>query len=196
MKKGLTLFGIPFGEFNHQFNIFLKKIYYFNISKNLLNINLKKLHYNSYYTALPEINPSINAQRINQISMIEYFNQETRLDFVNSILYLSDPLSEEYNLSIDDELKLIVQIINDFSDNNIIVKFHPRDSEFKKNAIKKLIENELPIDLKNLPSEELISNYSFEAIVGTICTTLYYASLYTETPIFSYILVFSILNGL
>lgn len=120
--------------------------------------------------------------------MIEYFNQETRLDFVNSILYLSDPLSEEYNLSIDDELKLIVQIINDFSDNNIIVKFHPRDSESKKNAIKKLIENELPIDLKNLPSEELISNYSFEAIVGTICTTLYYASLYTETPIFSYIL--------
>lgn len=101
-------------------------------------------------------------------------------------LYLSRPFVEDGILTLKQEINLYEKIITDFGE--IIVKFHPREEENKKNyLVMKLGLNEIDSSIQDIPAEKITLNIGLASLIGTFSNTLMYSSRFTEIPIYSYI---------
>lgn len=94
----------------------------------------------------------LNENEKNEI--LEIFNINlNEIDFKDeTVLILTEPLTEEKFISLEDELEIYSNIIKKFNEKNIIIKPHPRDLKnyceiFPNNTI---IDKYFPIELLNL----------------------------------------------
>lgn len=94
----------------------------------------------------------LNENEKNEILEIFNINLDG-IDFNNeSVLILTEPLTEENFITLEEELAIYKDIIEKFNEKNIIIKPHPRDSKnyceiFPNTAI---IDKYFPIELLNL----------------------------------------------
>lgn len=169
-------------------NKLLDDLFYFKIFDVKLP-NEKSVVYKKYFTAFPEMYSFTNVNEKIKINFENYFNNENKSDnFKNYSLYLSDPHDEKgIDQSWESELNMLEKIFIKHGP-NILIKFHPR--EHKVRVIK--ILNSIPFiqlsqELSVFSAEDLISKYRFKSIIGTVCTTMFFSSKFTEVDTFSYI---------
>ena len=139
--------------------VYTNKLYEgFGTHKNIKKVYLTK---NNAPQIIKNKTEVINIQKIwNDIDknekneILEIFN--INLDEINfndeSVLILTEPLTEDKFLSLEDELTIYKDMIEKFNEKNIIIKPHPRDSknyyEIFPNI--KIINKYFPIELLNL----------------------------------------------
>jgi hypothetical protein len=159
-----------------------------NIFKNLDNFNFLisiRGKFNKYFTVFPELYPYKNYNYVEKLKFEHVFKKKLELQFSNHTLYLSDPLSEDGLISYEKEVELIKFIARD---KQVIIKFHPRESIEKINYLmNELNLKTLPNNLSAIAAEDLIANYKFKALSGTICNTLFYAEKFSGMQVYSYI---------
>lgn len=129
----------------------------------------EKQSFHNYYSQFPDIYPLKNVT--NKIKIIPSF---PKIESNASSLLLTSCLSEDGLISLSEELELIRQI-SKVIPSNTVVRFHPRDSQDKKNLILELTGyKELPVN--PLLSESLIFGENLLFLSGYLTSTLFTAS--------------------
>lgn len=185
--------------YNFYLKRLLKKLIYKSLyGKKFALIEGKLYEYQSdkLYVLFPKL---YTAKNYNEI--IKYtLNIPIKKDLLNAIkllegknLYLSRPYFEDGILSLNEEIGLYKKITNDFD--QLIVKFHPRESEMKKEILKsKFNLIEIGNNLRNIPAEKITLNSKLSNLIGTYSNTLLYTQKYSDIPVKSYIHLISDLH--
>lgn len=200
-EEGLSLYpvlGNRHGEKKiHLLNYFLffinpihiikyRKIYfsynlYFHFKANLIYLSFKNAYKNENY------------KNIMPLKFIEKTSDKKNKTFSKNELLIWSPISDlgiKSRINIDIELELFGKII--LNNKNVLVKFHPRNSQFFIEECKSRYEFQI---LKNyneaLKLEDFILDYSFVKIIGIISSSLFFADQFTETPVEVYLTDFA-----
>ncbi|MGL5936680.1 MAG: polysialyltransferase family glycosyltransferase, partial [Cetobacterium sp.] len=135
-----------------------------------------KFNYDEVNLNFPKAYKYNNYKKIKKIQLSFPINQQ-RTKIEN--LFLTRPLSEDWIISEDVEIELIVSFIKQSNFKEIVFKHHPRESEAKINKIKNKV-SEYGVEIKTLeidcPAEELVSYYDIKKIIGFETGTLVYLS--------------------
>ncbi|MFC0471073.1 polysialyltransferase family glycosyltransferase [Halalkalibacter kiskunsagensis] len=177
----------------------LKKWFYQKDPLNFIFNNDKELLFKYVYASFPEkhvIGNSING--VKQLNLSKYndiyydkvkaivqSDQAYQLllnDDKKNILLLSQALSEDNLISLDDELEVITKYIADYrgGDFRVFIKPHPRDNLYKINSLEKklkkqgvnvfVLQNDVPI-----PVEVLLTQMKLTEIIGVWTAALFYS---------------------
>jgi hypothetical protein len=174
---------------------FISKLYTFNSSKiSKLKIFIKNLilkliindryfrifldkgydsdfTFKNYYSSFVDLYPYQNLE--NRILIkLEFPANSSRMES----LFLTSCLSEDGIISLEEEIDLIGKIYSNLPKNTHI-KFHPRDSDQKKDLILSKYSFSYDASLDLLPSEFLLNNEYIKVLGGYLTTTLLLATL-------------------
>lgn len=102
-------------------------------------------------------------------------------------LFLSRPLSEDGLVTLDEEISILRGFFGSDRFDDVIVKFHPRESAEKIDRLKEEFKfSTLPAPYENLSAEQIVWNGNVENLIGYETSTLAYVSeLKPETNVFS-----------
>lgn len=171
------------------FKIFFIKILYGN-SESLLEKPISHFQATNVYALFPNLYSIKNYENLIRYKLIMPISENIfkNLKYLESQnLYLSRPFVEDKILTLDEEINLYIQVQNDFGP--IIVKFHPRETEEKKELLKNRLNlTEVSKEIRNIPAEKIVLNIELSNLIGTFSNTLMYASAFTNIPVKSYIL--------
>ena len=159
------------------------------VSRSFLNLNTPTylFHFNRVFSTYPEMYIGRNFKEIITVPFGRYLKIDNLLkksNFKNHYLYVSRPLSEENIINLREELEILSLIQKKFE--KVIFKFHPRESNVKKNLIKNRFRFDyLSQELSNIPAEKLIINYEFKGIIGLYSNTIYFAHRFSNLAVYS-----------
>lgn len=166
----------------------LSSIVFYN-NKLLLNSSnfyelSKKEKFHNYYTLYPWLFP------YNTIPNIIKLEGSCIKDKIKEIetpiaIFLSRPMSEDGILDLHNEIFTIKQLIENLN-HEIYIKFHPRDSAAKKEALIKIFSGRvLSPDLMNVPAEYLINSPNLKFVYGFNSNALFFISSFSNIKCFS-----------
>lgn len=163
---------------NHKFKMSIKKILFFNQRK--LYMDTKFYSARTVYAFLNNINPyrTYNKKVILDYNLhdltIQNLCENLGLTDIGT-LFLSRPMSEDGLINLDEEIEIFKYLNYKFND--VYVKFHPRESEDKKNVLRSKFKfKELPEQINDTPVEILVENLKLHNLIGYDTSTLFYTS--------------------
>lgn len=178
-------------------NKVIKKDYKYIIKKFIKKIIFREMYFlydeeyelifESIYTVLPEkysIDNYKGELKEIDLNIIDNDKIAKLINFdenKNRALFLSQCISEDREVSVEQEIKLLENFIVNNIDkfDEIIIKFHPRDSKNKQNIIINKI-NTLGLDVKildlgvDIPLELIIKELNINYLVGFYTSSLFY----------------------
>lgn len=164
-------------------NLFYGKTYAY------LEKPLKEFCAENAYVLFPELYPFLNYNNLVEYQLTMPISKtvyEKLSGLLDKNLYISRPYVEDGILTLHEEINLYKKVIKDFG--NIVVKFHPREEQDKKDyLIKTLGINEIESTIKDIPAEKISLNVKLANLIGTFSNTLMYTSKFTSIPVHSYI---------
>lgn len=189
-EEGLNLYFDPPHEIpNLNFLIKFKGFFKFILARKYRYIlkNKSTFKAQTIYCIFPEKYKFENYKYIEKV--IPSFNilQGSDVNKKNNIktLFISRPLSEDKILSLNEEIYHLENFIKTLN-NDLIIKFHPRESEEKRAIIlEKLNVFEISKDCLDLTAEEVILNSSIEVLIGYESSTLAYISELSNIKVYS-----------
>lgn len=96
-----------------------------------------------------------NIPKDQQQNILNIFNINSKVETYNNkktTLILTEPLSDENLMTLNEELNIYKELMNKFKDYKIIIKPHPRDKKNYKEIFKnvEILDKNFPIELLNL----------------------------------------------